>query len=268
MKYNFVLRDIDKYRAGELVQKYHYSKVFPKITHHFLGYFLDDKLVGVVTLGFGTQPLGTLNHLFKGLGLTTKDYFEIGKLCLIDDLPKNSESQALSALIKWIKINHPEKMFLYTLADSIVGKIGYCYQASNFLCGGFFWTDVYIGNDGEKIHPRTAKGLCEENAKFCGKEKIFWLTRDFMKTKGITRIRGKMFRYIMPLSKKAQKLLASSSVKWTMNDYPKDKDLEWKIQTDDGYIVTKKMPKMNLSAVNINKKNVDSFKRVENEFFG
>ena len=187
---------------------------------------------------------------------------------MVEKMPYTSETQMISFAIKWLKINYPEKLFLYTLADGIVHKIGTVYAAANFYFGGFFWTDVYLGLDGEKIHPRTAKGLCKENAKFCGKEKIFWLTRDFMKTKGITRIRGKMFRYIMPLSKKAQKLLASSTVSWTIDDYPKDKDLEWKIQTDDGYVVTKEMPKMNLSVVNINKKNVNSFKRVENEFFG
>ena len=268
MKFNFIVKEINKYTAAELVQKYHYSPVMPRLTKTYLGFFLNNELVGVMTFGWGTQPLGTLNHLFKGLGLTTKDYYELGKMVMDDKMGKNSESQMISSAIKWLKINHPEKMFLYTLADGIVSKAGYVYQSANFLYGSYFWTDVYIGNDGEKIHPRTAKGLCKENAKFLGKEKVFWLTRDFMKTKGITRIRGKMFRYIMPLSKKAQKLLASSSVKWIMNDYPKDKDLEWKIQTDDGYIVTKEMPKMNLSAVNINKKNVDSFKRVENEFFG
>ncbi len=101
---------------------------------------------------------------------------------------------------------------------------------------------------------------------FVVKKKIFWLTRDFMKSKGITRIRGKMFRYIMPLSKKARKMLKDSTVNWSLN-YPKEKDLEWKIQTDDGYTKTKEMPKMNLSVVNINKKNVNSFKREENEFF-
>lgn len=265
MKFDFTIKEINKYTAAELVQKYHYSLVMPKLTKHYLGIFLNSKLVGVLTLGWGTQPLQTINKLFPGL--TTKDYWEIGKMCLIDEMPRNSESQALSFVIKWIKINCPEKLFLYTLADAIVGKVGYVYQASNFNFGGYFWTDVYIGPDGEKIHPRTAKELCKENAKFCGKEKIFWLTKDFCKLKGIQRIRGKMFRYIMPLSKKAKKMLDKSTVNWN-TPYPKEKDLEWKIQTDDGYEPLKEMPKMNLSVVNVNKKNVNSYKREENVFFG
>ena len=265
MKFNYIVKEINKYDAAELVQKYHYSLVMPKLTKKYLGIFLNNKLVGVITCGWGTQPLQTINKLFPGL--TTKDYYEIGKMCLIDEMPKNSESQALSSVIKWLKINCPEKLFLYTLADGIVGKCGYVYQASNFLYGDYFWTDVYLSKDGEKIHPRTAKELCKENAKFCGKEKIFWLTKEFTKIKGITRIRGKMFRYIMPLSKKAKNLLDKSTVKWTI-DYPKEKDLGWKIQTDDGYELLKEMPKMNLSVVNVNKKNVNSYKMEKHEFFG
>jgi hypothetical protein len=265
MKFDYTVREVDKFKAAELVQTYHYSKVMPRLTKHYLGIFLQDKMVGVLTLGWGTQPLQTIHKLFPGL--TTKDYYEIGKMCMLPEMPKNSESQMLSAVIKWMKINLPERLFLYTWADGIVGKVGYVYQSANFMYGGFIWTDIYIGPDGEKIHPRTAKGLCQENAKFLGKEKVFWLTRDFLKLKGIERIRGKQFRYIMPLSKPARKLLDKSTVNWTIQ-YPKECDLEWKKQVESGYEIIKQMPKIDLSMVNINKKNVDAFKRVENEFFG
>jgi len=268
MKLNLTVKNINKYVAGEFVQKYHYSKVFPRLTSHYLGFFQNkSELIGVVTLGFGTQPSATINKLMPGL--KPKDYWEIGKMCLIDSEEKNRGSQVLSEVIKWIKINEPEKLFLYTLADGIVSKLGIQYQASNFYYGGYFYTDVYLSKEGEKIHPRSSKELCKENAKFCGKEKIFWLTKEFCKLKGISRVRGKMFRYIMPLSKKARKMLdTSSTVKWTNNDYPKEKDLEWKIQTDDGYKLLTEMPQMNLSVVNINKKNVESYQRKDNEFFG
>lgn len=265
MKYNFHIREIDKFTAAELIQKHHYSLVMPKLTKHYLGVYLDDKLVGVLTLGWGTQPLQTIHKLFPSL--TTKDYYEIGKMCMVPEMPRNSETQMISAVIRWMKANTPEKLFLYTLADGIVGKVGYVYQAANFLSGGYFWTDVYIGPDGEKIHPRTAKGLCKENAVFLKKEKVFWLTRDFMKTKGILRIKGKMFRYIMPLSSKARKLLDNSTVKWTI-EYPKEGDLEWKKQVEEGYEVLKEKPAFDLTKVNVNKKNVEAYQTTENPFFG
>jgi len=266
MKLDFTIKEIDKYTAADLVQTHHYSKVMPKLTKHYLGFFIDDdKLVGILTLGWGTQPIATIRKLFPSL--TTKDYYEIGKMCMIPEMERNSESQMLSAVIKWMKINTPEKLFLYTWADGIVGKVGYVYQSANFMYGGYIWTDIYIGPDGEKIHPRTSKWLCKENAEFSKREKIFWLTRDFMKMKRISRVRGKQFRYIMPLSHKARKLLDTSSVKWTI-DYPKKEDLEWKKQVEDGYEIIKQMPIMDLSVVNVNKKNVKSYERKENDFFG
>ena len=96
-------------------------------------------------------------------------------------------------------------------ADGIMGKCGYVYQASNFLYGGTFYTQVYEIN-GEKVHPRATRKLCEENAKFSGKERVFWLTSDFMQEKGIKKIEGYMFRYIFPLNKKAKKLLKKSNM--------------------------------------------------------
>lgn len=259
MKFNFIIREIDKVIAITFVQEHHYSKVMPKLTKHYLGIFDSDNLVGVLTLGWGTKPLHTIKKLFPKC--TTSDYYEIGKMCMHPDMPRNSESQMLSSVIKWMKANLPERKFLYTWADGIVGKPGYVYQAANFYYGGYIWTDVYIGKDGEKIHPRTTKSLCQENAEFSNKEKIFWLTYDFMKSKGIKKVKGKQFRYIIPLNKTAQKEMKESTVKWT-KDYPKHKDLIWKEMIGEKkYRETTTLPNFNLSVVNVNTKNVNSHKK-------
>jgi hypothetical protein len=152
----------------------------PRLTKEYLGFYEDDGLVGVVTLGWGTQPLQTIRKLFPDTDLVTKDYYEIGKMCFSPMFNNNNQtgSQIISTLVRWLKSN-TDCSLLYTLADGIVGKVGYVYQASNFLYGGCFWTDVYMSKDGEKIHPRSAKQLLKENAEWKGKEKLFWLTPDF-----------------------------------------------------------------------------------------
>ncbi len=249
---------INKVEAINFVQKYHYSKVMPRINKHYLGLY-DKRILGVVTLGWGTQPLNTIKKLFPDEQYTTKDYFEIGKMCLHPDMNsnRNTGSMLISLLTKWMKENTDCK-YLYTLADGIVGKLGYVYQASNFLYGGYFWTDVYIGSDGEKIHPRSAKVLLKENANFLNKDRVFWLTPDFCKLKGIQRIRGKMFRYMLPLNKRYRKVLINSG--WNI-DYPKKDDLKWKIQESKGvYRPLDNMPVFALDVVNINKKNVNMHK--------
>ena len=259
MKYFFDVKEIDKKIAIDFIQERHYSKVLPRLTKHWLGFFYEGKLVGVLTLGWGTQPLQTIKKLFPNL--VSEDYYEIGKMCMDDKMPRNSESQMISSVVRWMKKNLPEKKFLYTWADGIVGKVGYVYQASNFQYGGFIWTDIYISPSGEKIHPRSSKSLLKENADFLGKEKLFWMTPDFMKLKGIRRIRGKQFRYIYPLNKEAKKILQkSSTVEWSLS-YPKALDLQWKEQLEKGkYGVLNEIPHMDLSVVEINEKNVNAHK--------
>jgi len=266
------LKEIDKFQAYNLVEQYHYSKVMPRLTKHYIGLFEGKNFVGVVTLGWGTQPKGTINKLIPGK--TTKDYFEIGKMCLLDSCPRNSESAFLALVVKWMKQN-TFCDFLYTLADGIVGKVGYVYQASNFLYGGYFWTDVYIAANGEKVHPRTTKPLLRENETFLAIQstrppvvkKLFWLTKDFMQHKGIKRVKGKMFRYMYPLSKKARRHL--KNLNWNLN-HPKDTDLEWKVLnfSTGKYDVTTTKPFMDLSVVKYNQRNITQYKQHEGDING
>jgi hypothetical protein len=244
MKFDFEVIEIDKTLATNFVQKYHYSPVMPAITKHYLGFFLSGELKGVVTLGWGTKPRHTFNKMFPNVGILEKKdesfihdindwYYEIGKMCLTIDLndTKGAGSQMVSSTIKWLK-NNTTCQFLYTMADGIMGKCGFVYQASNFYYGEQYFTSVYLMENGEKLHPRTSKELCKENAKFSGKEKLFWMTTDFMEHRGIKRINGLMFRYLYPLNKKAKRMmLRESSMNWDKN-YPKSKQLEWVDVTD------------------------------------
>ena len=266
MKYDFTINEISRAYATDFIQSLHYSKIMPKLTKHFLGCYLENELVGVLTLGWGTQPKATIAKLFEGLD--TKDYYEIGKMCMKEEMPKNSESQMISAVVKWMKDNCPEKQFLYTWADGIMGKPGYVYQAANFLYGGFIWTQIYISDKGEKIHPRSSRRLCDENVKFKlekepnffeGKkdERIYWLTQDFLDHKGITKVHGKQFRYILPLNKKARKLLKKSNVEWSLN-YPKGNDLIWEKSSRDGRKKLEGMPYIDSDMTEYNTKNVNA----------
>ena len=266
MKYDFKINEISRSYATDFVQSLHYSKIMPKLTKHFLGCYLKNELVGVLTLGWGTQPKATIAKLFDGLD--TKDYYEIGKMCMKEEMPKNSESQMISAVVKWMKENTPERQFLYTWADGIMGKPGYVYQAANFLYGGFIWTQIYISDKGEKIHPRSSRRLCDENVQFkldrepdffVGKkgERIYWLTQDFLDHKGITKIQGKQFRYILPLNKKARKLLKKSNVEWNLN-YPKDSDLIWNKSTANGKKQLSGMPYIDGDMTEYNEKNINA----------
>ena len=223
----------------------------PKLTKHYLGFYEDNELIGVVTLGWGTQPLQTIKKIFHQDDLISTDYLEIGKMCFKtkNNNDGKSGSQIISMLKKWVKQN-TSCLFLYTLADGIMGKVGYVYQASSFNYIGYFMTSVYLDNvTMEKIHPRSARKLCEENAIYEGKEKVFWLTENFCQYKNISKVNGKMFRYIIPLNKKAKNILKKYNFDL---DYPKEKDLLFKKRIGNNKYIEIDMPKFNMEVCNHN----------------
>lgn len=227
----FSIGPVSSAEAMSLIREYHYSVTMPRHTRYWLGLFCDGELWGVMTLGFGTQPLHTIRKVHPSL--CSDDYLEIGKMCVIDAAPRNTESQFLSLVIHWLRRNTDLK-FLYTWADGIVGRPGYVYQAANFLYGGFIWTDIYITDKGEKIHPRATRPLLRENEAWSqSSRKLFWMTPDFLRHKGIRHVRGKQFRYVFPLQRAGHRLLQDSPLAWTRN-YPKHADLLWKEQVKRG----------------------------------
>ena len=253
-----IVKKIDYRVATLFVQERHYSPVMPKLTKHHLGAYVDDTLVGVLTLGWGTNPMGTIKKMFPTL--STSDYFEIGKMCMDESMPRNSESQMQSLTIQWMKKNTPNIKYLYTWADGIVGKPGYVYQAANFLYGGFIWSDVYVTDEGEKVHFRTIqrkmkKEMNRHDTKYGPRP-----SDAKMGELGFSRVWGKQFRYIYPLNKKARKFLKQSTMDWTL-PYPKDGDLQWKIKRpgETEYLLTNTIPyvynggNVNHNASNVNK---------------
>lgn len=262
MKFDFTIQEIKRYDATEFIQRHHYSPVMPTLTSHYLGFYLVDELKGVITLGWGTRPRHTLAKMFPvlkgevfakqngGEGFVnplSKYYFEIGRMCLSPELNNNQSagSQMVSAAIRWMRKN-TDCLFLYTMADGIFGKVGYIYQASNFWFGERYFTDCYLMQNGEKLHPRSSRVLCQENVDwernrnpYFGRKKLARFTRDWMLHKGIKRVKGYMFRYIYPLNRRATKMLfgvENSSLEWCKH-YPKQADLSWVDATDGRNVV-------------------------------
>jgi len=191
---------IDQVNALDIVFNNHYSKIMPRLTKHFLGSFINKKLVGVITLGWGVQPLNTIKKLFPSL--QSKDYLEIGKMCMLDELPRNSESIILSKMFRWVKENRPDIKLIYTWADGILGKPGYVYQAANFLYGGFITTDLYLSETGERVHPRTAQAyLKDKKGVNIGRRP----NKEFLINNKWSHYRGRQFRYVYFLCNKREK---------------------------------------------------------------
>lgn len=222
MKYNFIIKEVSKETALDMIQKYHYSNTLPRLNKYFLGVHLDGTLVGVVTLGYGTRPLHTIQALFKDA--KTEDYLEIGRMCMTDDMPKNSESQMLRAVVKWIRANTDIKV-LFTWADGMLGKCGYVYQASNFMYVGKSESDIYLF-DGYKIHPRQTKPIFKRDEN--DKRVTIRPTVEQLRKYHISRYKGHQFKYLIVLGSHKEKREMMERALFEVLPNPKEKDLEWK----------------------------------------
>jgi len=59
--------------------------------------------------------------------LARENYLELNRFCMADSEGKNSESQAISLGIKWIKGNLPDIKLLVSYAGRKEGNYGYIY---------------------------------------------------------------------------------------------------------------------------------------------
>jgi len=215
----------------DFVTKWHYSCVMPRQTKLCLGGFRDEgtsNFQAAISFGWGSRPLHTIKKIFPSL--ISQDYLDIGKMCLEDAEPKNSESLFLASAIRELKKKYPALKLLYTWADAMWGKPGYIYQASNFLYGGFIWTDVYMTAEGKRLHPLQLQA--ERRAR--GADTLLRTLAE-QKAAGWKHYWGKQFRYVRFLcsADEQEKLLKESPMKWSRM-YPKDKDCAWKVQVREG----------------------------------
>lgn len=223
MKHSFVVKEIDKESALKMIQTYHYSNTLPKLNKHFLGFFENEQLKGVITLGWGTRPKHTIKKLFPSLD--TEHYLEIGRMCMTDEMERNSESQMLKQCIKWIKAHKPTVKVLFTWADGMLGKCGYVYQASNFIYVGKNLTDIYL-KDGYKIHPRQTKKLFSTGGVQDNRVTVR-PTVEQMKQHNIEHYRGYQFKYLFFVCGKFAKKTLLKEKLYDVSAPPKDKDLMW-----------------------------------------
>tara|TARA_Y100000593_G_C4302434_1_gene334072 strand:+ start:998 stop:1831 length:834 start_codon:yes stop_codon:yes gene_type:complete len=259
------VKEISELEALELIFENHYSKIMPRLSKHFLGGYVNNELVAVMTLGWGVQPLNTIKNLFPSLG--TGDYYEIGKMCLLEEMPKNSESIFISKVLNFVKNNYKHIKLIFTWADGILGKPGYVYQASNFLYGGYISTDLYISENGEKVHPRTAQGIMNDRDGFdIGRrpDNKFLVEHDW------NHYRGKQFRYVYFLCNRREKkrLLKETEFDWNQ-PFPKDNDIAWKKKNleDSKWYTTDNISYIQDAVVKYNKtvlKNKDKINKVKN----
>ena len=194
----YFIDQINSSKANKMTAYYHYSGVGFKKASLNLGIFRkeDQKLVGVLQWGSSFQESIRLDRYVKE-PIQKEEYLELNRFSMADSEGANSESQAISLGIKWIRKNRPEIRLLVSYAGRKEGNYGYIYQATNWEYLGYFISDGFWYVDGEERHLVT---LWSRYKKYAKPELSFIdglcdLYEDVRKT------RTKQFIYIMRLDK-------------------------------------------------------------------
>ncbi len=228
---NIEVMPISNDTGRRFVAQHHYAVICPPITKVSLGLFAGEDLVGVALWGYGTRPRHTIKRIFPSLDV--EDYLELNRLCVLDSMPRNTESRFIGMMTDYLKDRFQRVKLLFSWADGLRGKPGYVYQASNWLYGGHIWSEFYMTGEGEVIHPRlliTRYGTRKKSATHA---------------LGLSKVRGYQFRYMRFLCshKERKRLLRESPFEWSLG-YPKQRDLKWIIYAEEGSRESRELPKL------------------------
>lgn len=140
---DFQLRVISRALAADTIIRNHYSGRIVQNSYVHLGVFRCDQMVGVLQFGYALNPNSGRSTV---TGTGNKEYLELNRMSISDDVPRNGESKAISYAIKAIRRLHPSVQWIQSFADERCGCLGVVYQASNFLYVGshlttFWWLD-------------------------------------------------------------------------------------------------------------------------------
>ena len=161
---DFYVAKIPRATAAAIILAHHYSKRIVQNSYVHLGVFYEGEMVGVLQFGYAMCP----KFVGKIVANTASDeHLELNRMWLDDKAPRNSESRAISYVIKYIKRACPTVKWIQSFADERCGCLGVVYQASNFLFLGSHKTKFYE-LDGETYHSMllTAHKKCGNRGRF------------------------------------------------------------------------------------------------------
>lgn len=130
---DIVLRPISSQEANALVRRVHYSGKVVNNSQIHVGVFYRGKLEGAMQFGPSLDK-----RKIQGLVKDTRwhEFIELNRMAFTDNLPRNSESRALSVVMKLLRKFAPQLKWVVTFADGAQCGDGTIYRAAGFVLTG------------------------------------------------------------------------------------------------------------------------------------
>ena len=203
----YTVKEIEAKQVNSLVKEFHYSAKVVANSKLHLGIFdADSNLIGCLQFGPPMNGNKTAIKLSEQLPM-----FELNRMVMHDNQPRNSESMAIGLCIKYLK-KFTDCKWLLSFSDGKEGNVGYIYQATNWLYLGYMLSDSFYKLDGKYMH----------NVSVWHKYKEKHPDRDVKTTdqilfdnyENVSKVSCKQHIYVMPLHK-------TTKFKFEKQKYPK-----------------------------------------------
>ena len=227
----YYVKQLNSSKANKMTELYHYSGVGFKKSKLNLGVYRneDRKLVGVMQWGCSFQE-GILLERYVKEPITIDEYLELNRFSMADSEGKNSESQAISLGIKWIKTFRKDIRLLVSYAGRKEGNYGYIYQATNWEYLGYFVSKGFWFLDGEERHLLTLWARCSNRKTNVELGFTDWLCAEYS---DVRETKTKQFIYITRLDKKLTPTTPPMEYPKPSNEFPIKVDEKIWIQNDE-----------------------------------
>lgn len=213
----YFLDEINCAKAQKFMRFHHNKNTYCINATLNLGIFRKDtqQLVGVAQLCPSYQENLLLNKYVKEDIINT-EYLELHHFAMIKTEERNSETQALSLVIKWIRQNRPKIRLIITYAGRYEGDYGYIYQAAGWEYLGYNVTDHWWTLDGQMFHERTLS----DKYNLYGNKKLTLLPAVCEMYQDVRKFEAKQFVYIKRLDRKLTAVSKKNKYPKTATEYP------------------------------------------------
>jgi hypothetical protein len=184
--------------VSAFVKTHHYSHTHHKVVVYSFCLMMNGTLAGACLFGMAAGNLKCMTVLTGHDN--PRDYLELQRLVLLDEVPKNGESKFIGWCLRWIKKNTHIKAVI-SFADPTHGHSGIVYRASNWIYTGRqkpARDRIYI--DGREMHPKQFYNIY-------GTSSISKLTTLLPESKITTGFRDTKHRYVYILRPELANLL-------------------------------------------------------------
>lgn len=148
---NYYVKEVPRKTTDPIVKRLHYSGKVVSNSKLSLGVFdkNNDNIVGVLQFGYPTNGYKTSSKFHN-----SERMYELNRMVMEDEEPRNSESQAISLSIKYLK-RFTDIDFILSFSDGKEDNFGYIYQSSNWQYWGYLKSSSFYRLDDDIVHSIT-----------------------------------------------------------------------------------------------------------------